>query len=53
MILVIGGTGTLGTRLVQRLRAQGAAVRVMTRASARATAAGMCDTRSGTRAASA
>jgi uncharacterized protein YbjT (DUF2867 family) len=38
VILVIGGTGTLGTRLVQRLRAQGAAVRVMTRDRSRAAA---------------
>ena len=38
MILVIGGTGTLGAHVVQRLRAAGAAVRVMTREPARAAA---------------
>jgi uncharacterized protein YbjT (DUF2867 family) len=38
VILVIGGSGALGTRVVQRLRAQGAAVRVMTRERSRAAA---------------
>ena len=38
MILVIGGTGVLGQRVVRRLRQDGLAVRVMTRAPARAAA---------------
>lgn len=38
MILVAGGTGTLGSRLVQRLVARGLAVRVLTRDPARASA---------------
>lgn len=36
MIVVAGGTGTLGTRLVPRLASQGLAVRVLTRDPARA-----------------
>ena len=36
MIVVAGGTGTLGTRLVARLAEQGLAVRVLTRDPARA-----------------
>ena len=36
MIVVAGGTGTLGTRLVPRLAGQGLAVRVLTRDPARA-----------------
>jgi uncharacterized protein YbjT (DUF2867 family) len=36
MIVVAGGTGTLGTRLIPRLAAQGLAVRVLTRDPARA-----------------
>ena len=36
MIVVAGGTGTLGTRLVPRLAGQGLAVRVLTRDRARA-----------------
>lgn len=36
MIVVAGGTGTLGTRLVRRLAGQGHAVRVLTRDPARA-----------------
>ena len=36
MILVAGGSGRLGTLLVQRLVARGAAVRVLTRARTRA-----------------
>ena len=36
MIVVAGGTGTLGTRLVPRLAGQGRAVRVLTRDPARA-----------------
>ena len=40
MILVAGGTGTLGTCLVKRLVARGLAVRVLTRDTARASAQG-------------
>ncbi|WP_225847636.1 SDR family oxidoreductase [Streptomyces sp. HPF1205] len=40
-ILVTGGTGTLGRRLVPRLRAAGAQVRVLTRGAARADEAGI------------
>ena len=36
MILVVGGTGTLGTRLVRRLSDRGQSVRVLTRDPARA-----------------
>ena len=36
MIVVAGGTGTLGTRLVPRLAGAGLAVRVLTRDPARA-----------------
>ena len=36
MIVVAGGTGTLGTRLIPRLASQGLAVRVLTRDPARA-----------------
>ena len=36
MIVVAGGTGTLGTRLVPRLAGAGVAVRVLTRDPARA-----------------
>ena len=42
MILVVGGTGSLGSRLVRRLRQRNLAVRVLTRAPARAAHLAAC-----------